>query len=390
MKEKNTDKTKNLLERGVEETIIKKHLEERLASGKKLRVKFGIDPTMSDLHLGHAVPLLKLRQFQDAGHQAVLLVGDFTAMIGDPSGRTATRKPLTKTEIKSNMADYIKQAGKILDIKKVEVRYNSEWYSKKGIDFLVEITSRFTYAQLIEREEFKQRIAKGADITLLELIYPLLQGYDSVELKADVEIGGTDQKFNLLMGRKVQQKFGQPEQDILTVPLLVGTDGAKKMSKSYDNYIGLAENPFEMFGKVMSIPDKIMKKYFELLTNVVTEEISGLALVDQKLKLAGEIVSFYHGNKEAEKAKEEFVRVFKEGEAPTDIEIKKITPSSIGAKELLVKLNLAKSLSEAQRLIEQGAISLDGQIIKDWRQEITIEKPTILKSGKHRFIKLVP
>lgn len=390
MKDKISDKIKLLLDRGTEEVIVKSHLEERLNSKKKLRVKFGIDPTVPDLHLGHAVPLLKLKEFQDLGHQAVLLVGDFTAMIGDPSGRTNARKPLTKTEVKKNMADYIEQAAKILDIKKVEIRYNSEWFLKKGMDFLTQITSRFTHAQLIEREDFQRRIKEGIDITLLELIYPLLQGYDSVELKADVEIGGTDQKFNLLMGRKVQQRFDQPEQDIIMVPLLVGIDGEKKMSKSSGNYIGLNEDSFKMFGKTMSIPDKIMGKYFELLTKVSLKEISGLDPKSQKLRLAWEIVNFYHGNKAADKAKEEFNRVFKEREAPTEIESIKISPRSIGAKELLVKCDLAKSLSEAQRLIEQGAVSIDEQIVKDWRQKILISKPTILKVGKYRFVKLIP
>ncbi|MDP3052716.1 MAG: tyrosine--tRNA ligase [bacterium] len=390
MKDKLEDKVKNLLTKGVEEVILKKHLEEKLKSGAKLRVKFGIDPTSPDFHLGHSVSLLKLKQFQDLGHQVILLVGDFTAMIGDPSGRANARKPLTKAEVQKNMADYIQQAAKILDIKKVEIRYNSEWYAKKGMDFVVKITSRFTYAQLIEREEFQRRIEAKADISLLELIYPLLQGYDSVELKADVEIGGTDQKFNLLMGRKVQQKFNQPEQDIITVPLLEGIDGIKKMSKSSDNYIGLTEDPFKMFGKIMSIPDKIMSRYFELLTDVSQEEIASLNPRDQKLRLAREIVKFYHGDKTAGQAQEEFIKVFREGEPPSQIKTIKITPCSIGAKELLVKCDLAKSLSDAQRLIEQGAVSLDGQTVKDWRQKISINKPSILKAGKHHFIKLTP
>ena len=389
MKDKIENRIKDLLTRGAEEVIVKKHLEERLQSGEKLRVKFGIDPTMPDIHLGHSVPLLKLKQFQDLGHQAVFLVGDFTATIGDPSGKTNSRKPLTESEVKENMANYIRQAAKILDIKKVEVRYNSEWYAKKGMDFLVQITSRFTYAHLIEREEFQNRIKKGADISLLELIYPLLQGYDSVELETDVEIGGTDQKFNLLMGRKVQQRFGRPEQDIITMPLLEGTDGVKKMSKSYDNYIGLTDAPFKMFGKIMSIPDKIMGRYFDLLTSVPRREIGNLAPRDQKLRLAWEIVNFYHGAQAADQAREEFIRVFKKGGAPAQIKAIKITPRPIGAKELLVKCDLAKSLSEAQRLIEQGAVSLDNEVLTDWHQELFVKKPVILKVGKYRFVKLI-
>jgi len=385
-----TEKIREILEKGVEEIIDRKNLERKLKSGEKLRVKFGVDPTSPDLHLGHSVSLLKLKQFQELGSRVIFLVGDFTALIGDPSGRNIERRQLTREEVKKNMAGYIDQAAKILDFKKVEVRYNSEWYGKKGIDFLIQITSCFTYAQIIERKEFKLRLAAGKEIALSELFYPLLQGYDSVALKADVEIGGSDQKFNLLMGRKVQQKFNQPEQDILTLPLLEGTDGFKKMSKSFNNYIGLTESSSKMFGKIMSIPDKIMGKYFELLTDIPLKEVSGLGPRNKKARLAWEIVNFYHGNKVADKAQEEFNRVFKEGEAPTEIKTIKITSRPIGTKELLVKCGLTKSLSEAQRLVEQRAVSLNGQIIKDWRQKILIEKPIILKVGKYRFIKLTP
>ena len=390
MKFETENKIKEILNKGVEEVIVKKHLEERLKSGEKLRVKFGIDPTSPDLHLGHSVPLFKLKQFQDLGHQVIFLIGDFTAPIGDPSGRSDMRKILTESEIKQNMKDYVKQAGRILDISKAEIRYNSEWYKKKGADFLMDLSSRFTYARLIARDEFKKRIKQDIDVSMLELLYPLLQGYDSVVLKADVEIGGTDQKFNLLIGRKVQQKFNQPEQDIITVPLLEGTDGVRKMSKSYNNYIGLEESSSEMFGKIMSIPDNIMGKYFELLTNIPKKEIQDLSPRDQKIRLAWEIVCFYHNQEAAARAREEFIKVFKEGKTPSQIKTLKITPRSIGAKELLVKCDLAKSLSEAQRLIEQGAVSLDNQVLKDWRQILQIKKPIVLRAGKYRFVKLIP
>lgn len=389
MKDK-TEKIKEILGKGVEEVIDKKHLERRLKSEKKLRVKFGVDPTSPDLHLGHSVPLLKLKQFQDLGHQVVFLVGDFTALIGDPSGRKVGRRPLTQKEIKKNMAGYVRQAAKILDIKKIEIRHNSEWYKKKGINFLIQIAFHFTYNQLIEREEFKRRIEAGKGVSLSELLYPILQGYDSVEIKADAEIGGSDQKFNLLIGREVQRKFNQPEQDIITVPLLEGIDGVRKMSKTYNNYIVIEESSSGMFGKIMSIPDNIMGKYFELLTNVSKKEIKGFLPRDQKLRLAWEIVNFYYNKKEADRAREEFNRVFREGKTPTQIKTLKISPRSIRAKELLVKCSLTKSLSEAQRLIEQGAVSLDNRRLKDWRQKIQIQKPTILKAGKYRFVKLIP
>ena len=254
-----------ILGRGVEEVIAKGHLEAALRSGKKLRVKFGIDPTAPDLHLGHAVPLRKLRQFQDLGHKAVLIIGDFTAMIGDPSGRVGARPPLTKERVKENMKRYLRQAGKIINVKNAEIHYNSKWLGKKQT--IIELSRAATVQQVLHREDFKKRIAEGGDVTLLEVLYPLLQGYDSVMVKADAEIGGTDQKFNLLMGRQIQRYFGMAEQDILMVPLLEGTDGVRKMSKSYDNYIGLDAVPSEMFGKIMSIPDQLIDKYYVFLTD---------------------------------------------------------------------------------------------------------------------------
>ena len=391
-----TDKQKieELLSRGVEEVISRKHLEKRLKTGERLRVKFGIDPTSADLHLGHSIPLRKLKEFQELGHQVVFLIGDFTATIGDPSGRTATRRPLTQKEIKINMADYVKQAGRILDIKKVEARHNSEWYGKKGAAFLMDLSSRFTYARLIERGEFKKRIAKDIDITMLELLYPLMQGYDSVELEADIEIGGADQKFNLLMGRKVQKKYGQPQQDIMTLPLLVGTDGSAKMSKSYGNYIRLDESAPAMYGKVMSIPDALIWHYFKLLTNLSLEEIEkikGQTTItprENKAELAGEIVKVYHGDEAAAKAEQEFDRIFRDRELPSELPEIRIGAKMLNILDLLTKTKLAFSKSAAKRLIEQGGVGIDGQTIKNWQQVVEIKSGLVIRVGKRRFVRI--
>lgn len=387
-----------VLTRGVEEVINKSHLEKRLKSDERLRIKFGIDPTSVDLHLGHSIPLKKLKQFQELGHQVIFLIGDFTARIGDPSARLDKRRPLTEKEIKKNMQDYIKQAAKILNMKQVEVRYNSEWYEKKGAAFLMDLTSRFTYARLIERDEFKKRIAKDIDISMLELIYPLLQGYDSVELKSDIEIGGSDQKFNLLFARRVQKKYQQPQQDIITVPLLIGIDGARKMSKSYGNYIKLEEKPAEMFGKIMSVPDSLIWHYFHLLTNLSLKEIREtkgkvfktiLPVKDAKLNLAKEIVRIYHGEKNAIRVEKEFSRVFEEKKLPSKIPEIKIEEEALNILDLLAKTKLASSKSEAKRLIVQKGVKINGEIQEDWRKIVKIKKEMVIQVGKRKFVKVV-
>jgi len=392
-----TQKIEELLTRGVDEVINKNHLEKRLKSREKLRVKFGIDPTGSELHLGHFVPFRKLRQFQDLGHKVIFLIGDFTARIGDPSGRIERRKPLSEKQIKENMKDYVKQAAKILDIKKVEIRYNSEWYGKKGALFLFDLTSRFTIARVMERDDFKRRIKEDVDISVLEIIYPLMQGYDSVELRADVEIGGRDQKFNLLMGRKVQKKYGCAQQDIITVPLLEGTDGVRKMSKSYKNYIGLTEPPEKMYGKIMSIPDELIWKYFNLLTDISLKEIENmrqkiytvsLLPKDIKVRLAKEIVSMYYSKKEASAAEKEFEKVFKKKGLPTKIPEVKIKEQKLSILDLLFKTKLASSKSEAKRLILQKGVKIDGKIQDDWQAIIEIKKGLIIQVGKRKFTKL--
>lgn len=399
MKRKNkSQKIKELLTRGVDEIIDKQHLEKRLKSGGKLRVKFGIDPTGSELHLGHSVPFRKLKQFQELGHKIIFLIGDFTAMIGDPSGRAEARKALTENQIKHNMKNYISQAGKILNIKKVEIRYNSEWYKKKGASFLFDLTSRFTIARVIERDDFKKRIKEDVDISVLEILYPLMQGYDSVELKADVEIGGRDQKFNLLMGRKVQKRYGQSKQDIIMVPLLEGTDGVRKMSKSYNNYIGLTEDPLKMYGKIMSIPDGVMWKYFRLLTNISAEEIKDiqnkafplgiLSPKDAKARLAREVVTMYYSRKAAQEAEKEFKRIFKEKKLPTKIPEIKIKKKKLNILDLLVKTKLASSKAEAKRLILQKGVKINSKVQKDWKAIIEIKKGLIVQKGKRHFAKI--
>jgi tyrosyl-tRNA synthetase len=395
---KSPEKIREVLTRRVQEVISRPQLEKKLRSGRKIRIKFGIDPTSSILHLGHSIPLKKLREFQELGHQIIFLIGDFTARIGDPSGRATQRKILTEEEVKKNMKDYIDQAAKILDVKKVEIRYNSEWYEKMRISFFMDLASRFTYAQLIERDEFRKRIEKDIDISLQELIYPLLQGYDSVVLRADLEIGGTDQKFNLLMGRKVQKRYNLPQQDIMTLPLLIGTDGVNKMSKSLGNYIGIKENPSDMYGKIMSIPDAIIWHYFELLTDLPIKEIENMKREmgkgvlyprEAKAKLAREIVTIYHGKRLAQEAEREFQKVFKEKKLPTKIPELKIQQKRLNVLDLLVWTKLVVSRSQAKRLISQRGVKIDGKVISDWKTTIQPKKGMIIQVGKRNFLKLV-
>lgn len=372
------------LTRGVEEVIVKEHLEKALR-GKKLRVKFGIDPTAPDLHLGHLVPLRKLRQFQDLGHKVVLIIGDFTAMIGDPSGREGARAPLFENDVKQNMKKYLAQAAKVVDVKKAEVHYNSWWHKKNGLEGLLRIAAGVTLPQVIEREDFKKRLQEDRSLTVLEALYPLLQGYDSVAVKSDIEIGGTDQKFNLLMGRKVQRFLGMPEQDVMTLPLLEGTDGVRKMSKSYGNYIALNEKPDVMFGKVMSVPDNLLKKYYELLTDL--EFPKEKPPYEAKMLLAKELVALCHGKQAAEKAAEEFIKVFSKGAAPQQMPELRVS-GKISVLDLLLTAGIA-SKSEARRLIGQGAVEIDGKRKLDGREMIYVKKPLVLRIGKTKFFKVV-
>ena len=366
-----------------------------LKSGKQIRVKFGIDPTAPDLHLGHSVPLRKLRQFQDLGHKAVLIIGDATAMIGDPSGRSETRKMISRSEIKQNMKNYLKHAGKILDIKKTEIRYNSKWLNKNMLTIL-ELSKAGTIQQVLHRSDFKKRIENDQDITLLEVLYPLLQGYDSVATKADLELGGTDQKFNLLMGRRVQRFYQMKEQDILTLPILEGTDGIKKMSKSFSNYISLDEKPNEMFGKLMSIPDNLITKFMKLATDMSISEIEqiensmkkeNLNPKDAKIELAINVVRIYHGEKKAKEAQKNWENVFSKKEIPDEIQ-EIFAENGETLVDVLLKNEILSSKGEWRRLVEgKGVHDLENKkTIEDLG--LKIEKDLTLKIGKKKFLKI--
>jgi len=389
-----------ILKRGVEEVIDQKILEKKLRSGKRLRVKFGIDPTGKELHLGHTVPLRKLRQFQDAGHTAVLVIGDFTAKIGDPTGRSEERKTLTTAQVQENMKEYLEQAAKILDIKfsflnrakkteLFEVHYNGKWFSG-GLESITDAARSATINQVLQRADFKKRIDEGGSVSVLESLYPIMQGYDSVEVLADVEIGGSDQKFNLLMGRQVQKHFGVREQDVMMLPLLEGTDGVKKMSKSFGNYIGLTENPSDMYGKIMSIPDVLILKYVELLTNLSVEEIKKIQNPrDQKARLAFEIIAMYHSKEDAQKAEDEFNTIHRDGGLPSDIKKFKENRAEVSILELLVDGGLAPSKSEGKRLVVQGAVKINGIVEKDWQKIIKPVPGMKIQVGPKKFLELL-
>lgn len=385
-KAKNDALIGTILSRGVAEVIERDHLDQALRSGTKLRVKFGVDPTAPDLHLGHTVPLRKLRQFQGAGHKAILIIGDFTAAIGDPSGRSETRKPLTEKEIKQNMRAYLAQAAKVIDVKKAEVRWNSEWHRKEGLAAMLKLAAASTIQQVLERADFKKRLDEQQDISLLEMLYPLFQGYDSVKVKADVEIGGTDQKFNLLMGRRVQRHFGLPEQDVMTLPLLEGTDGIRKMSKSFGNVIPLRAAPNDMFGKVMAVPDALIGKYFELLTDSAPERT--LQPRDAKLLLARTIVGAYHGERAGKVAEQEFVRVFSRKELPRQLPEIRLSAHDITVVEAVLASGLTKSRSEARRLVLQGAVRINNEVKKDPDARMRFSGGEVLKIGKRHFVKV--
>ncbi|MDO8582483.1 MAG: tyrosine--tRNA ligase [bacterium] len=360
----------------------KAHLEAALASGKKLRVKFGIDPTAPDLHLGHAVVLRKLRAFQDAGHTAILLMGDFTAMIGDPTGKSVTRKPLTKEQVATNLTEYLAQAGKVLDVKKLEIRHNSEWLTG---ELVLQLLPHASVQQALHRADFKKRMEEGSEISVTELVYPLLQGYDSVALEADLELGGTDQLFNLLMGRQVQKEFGKPQQDVMTMPLIEGTDGVRKMSKSFGNYIGLSDAPADMFGKIMSVPDALMPKYFALLTDSAMP--TDTSPRDAKALLARTITAWLHGVEAGESAEREFENVHGKKEMPADMPELYITGDEIGIINLLL-LAEVKSKAEARRLIEQGGVKIDGVAVADAEGLVAVSGSPVLQIGKLKFFRL--
>ncbi len=390
-------KIEELLERNVEKIIDKENLLRKIKSGKKLRVKLGIDPTGSKIHIGRAIQLWKLREFQDLGHQVVLIIGDFTAQIGDASDKKAMRRPLSEEEIKENMKDYKKQIGKILDLEKTEFHYNSEWLNKLTAKDLIKLSMHFTAQQLIQRRNFKERWEEDKPIGLHELDYPLLQGYDSVAVKADLEIGGTDQLFNLMAGREIQGIFNQEPQDIMTLKMLNGLDG-RKMSTSWGNVITIVDDPNEMFGKVMSMKDELIPEYFEQCTRVPLKRVEEIARLlqrkevnprDLKFELAKEIVSLYYNKETAQKAAEEFEKVFKKKELPSNIPEIKIKEEEIGLLDLLVKANLVSSKSEGRRLIEQRGVKIDNQVESDWQKIIKIKKGLIIQVGKRKFVKVI-
>ncbi|OGH64786.1 MAG: tyrosine--tRNA ligase [Candidatus Magasanikbacteria bacterium RIFCSPHIGHO2_01_FULL_41_23] len=387
-------KIQELLTRGVSEVIVHEELEKKLMSGKKLRIKFGIDPTGAELHIGHAVPLRKLRQFQDMGHQIILLIGDYTAMIGDPTGRSQTRPILALEQIKTNMQTYVEQASLVLNMSNVEIRHNSEWYGAENFThLLMDLSSKITVARVLERDDFKKRMSEGSDIQMQEILYPLLQGYDSVALKADVELGGSDQKFNLLMGRKLQKRYDQPEQDVITVPLLEGTDGEKKMSKSYGNYIALRDSPEEMYGKVLSIPDALIFKYFELATDATLLQIedykkqlaAGANPRDIKMKLALAITSLYHGENGARVGQEYFQSTIQNKERPD--EIPELKPTAYDPVTVLVEAGFCKSKSEAKREIDGGGVKLNDKKVVGY--DAPIKSGDIIQKGKRFFVKII-
>jgi tyrosyl-tRNA synthetase len=394
----------SLLQRGVAEIIVAEEMEALLRSSRKLRLKEGFDPSFPDIHLGHMVGLRKLRQFQELGHQVILIVGDWTAQIGDPSGVSITRPMLSAEQVKVNAETYMKQFFKIVDRERTEVRWQSEWFGKFTLADVIRLTSKFTVAQLLAREDFNARYNAGRPIAVTELLYPLLQAYDSVMIQADVEFGGTDQKFNLLVGRELQSMMGQHPQQCFMTPLLVGTDGSQKMSKSLSNYIGVAEPPDEVYGKAMSITDSLIMDYFELLTNVPDKELvefrqalasDAVNPMELKKRLAREIVTQLYDQQAAMEAEAHFIKVFQEREIPEQIDEKSVSFSklmypdgSINVGNLLTEIGLAKSNSEAKRLIAQGAVNIGGQRI-DYYIIPKIESGSIINVGKRRFAKVI-
>lgn len=380
------------------EDEFKKKLEKSVATNTPLIIKLGLDPTAPDIHLGHTVVLRKLKLFQDFGHKVIILIGDFTARIGDPTGKSVTRPPLTEEQVITNAKTYQEQIFKVLDPEKIEVRFNSEWLSKLDFADVLKLASKYTVARMLERDDFHKRYTEGRPISIHEFMYPLMQGYDSVALKADVEFGGTDQTFNLLMGRHLQGEEGMPEQTIITMPILEGLDGVQKMSKSLGNYIGISEAPSEMYGKAMSIPDELMMRYFMLVTDMSIEEQEQLSQDlesgaahprDVKMKLAHTIVRLYHGEEAANFGQEEFVRVFQKHAMPTDIPEYKvaITEEPVFVPQLLSDAGLTASNGEARRSIKAGAFKIDGEKCNE--EHIVLKDGMVLQVGKRKFIKIV-
>jgi len=405
MNRKNVDEQLEIIRRGTVEILreeeLKKKLQKSLTDNTPLRIKAGFDPTAPDLHLGHTVLLHKLRQFQELGHQIIFLIGDFTGMIGDPTGKNEARKPLTSEELTKNSETYQRQVFKILDSQKTEVVFNSEWMTKMSALKIIELSARQTVARMLERDDFKQRYSRGRPISIQEFLYPLIQGYDSVELMADVELGGTDQKFNLLMGRELQRDYGQQPQVIITLPILEGLDGVQKMSKSLGNYLGITDPPGEIFGKLMSISDELMWRYYELLSNLSWEKIELLKIQvkreevhpkEAKKRLAMEIVEQYHSGNDAEVSAEEFDRIFSRKESPGKIDdLVRTKSDSMWIPKILKEVGITASHSAGIKLIKQGAVRINGEKLLNPDQELPRDNENIITVGKKkRSIKVIP
>lgn len=401
------EKQLEVIKRGVVEIVPETELIEKLkkslAENRPLKVKLGLDPTAPDIHLGHTVVLQKLRQFQEMGHQVIIILGDFTARIGDPTGKSETRKQLTEEQVLANAQTYREQIFKILDPAKTLMRFNSEWLAPLNFAQIIELASKYTVARMLERDDFAKRYREGIPISVHEFFYPLMQGYDSVALEADIELGGTDQKFNLLMGRTLQKEWGQEPQIAITMPILEGLDGVNKMSKSLGNYIGITDSPREMYGKTMSIADNLMVRYFELVTPVSLEEVRAIAQGladgnlhprDVKMRLARELVTAYHGPEAALAAEEEFKNIFQKGELPDEIPDAFISAAELengemSAAKLLQSAGLVTSTSEARRLITQGAVKLNEEKIADFNARVVVSTGMIIRAGKRKFARVV-
>jgi tyrosyl-tRNA synthetase len=386
-----------IIKANVSEVISEEEILKKLRKKKKLRIKLGIDPSAPEIHLGISVVLRKLRAFQDLGHTAVLVVGDFTGMIGDPSGVSKTRPKLTRQQVRKNMARYKTQIFKILDSQKCEFTYNSKWLGALSMYDFIELSAKYTVARILERDDFEQRLKQGLPVYMHEIIYPLCQGYDSVAIEADIELGGTDQRFNLLVGRELMREFNMEPQAVMMLPILEGIDGVRKMSKSFDNYISITASPKEMFGRVMSIPDELIIKYFELTTDAFPHKIEEYKMAlhegtinprDAKFDLATTLVRMYHSVKAAQKAADQFTHVFSERELPKDIVTYRCNSKKINIIDLLVTAGLMGSRGEAKRKIREGAIDIDGKKVDDIHHEVELKKPVIVRAGKHKFLKV--
>ena len=399
---KEVERQYNILKRGCDEIIneieFKQKLEKSIKENKPLKIKLGIDPTGSDLHIGHAVPLRKLKQFQDLGHTVQFLIGTFTARIGDPTGKSETRKMLSNETIQSNIKTYINQLGIILDLEKTEIKYNGDWLEKLSLEEVLNLLSQFTVSQMISREDFSKRLSENKPVSLIEFMYPIMQGYDSVALECDVELGATEQKFNILRGRDLQKAYGQEQQICLLMPILEGLDGVEKMSKSLNNYIGITEAPNDMFGKIMSISDELMFRYYEIITEIPLDEIEDMKRgvangtlhpMEVKKNLGKELVTIYHGEEAGVKAKEWFENVFSKKNLDVDLPEIDIANETIGVVELLVStLKFANTTSEARRLIEQGGFKINDVPIKDVKSVIKLESGMIIRAGKKKIVKV--